>query len=236
LPGAVSPNPTAQQFVNKAGTPQPSGGAGPVLTDAARAAVTLARQPTGGVESRAETQLGGEVATRPPVKSSRAGPVVAALLGVLVLGGGAAAFMLRSGPAPSASAQAKADAPPVTPEPPPAASSAPVVAPPVPSSPPPVTVATSEVKLEVVTDPPGAKVLKNGFQVCDASPCQVNATVNEALELLAQKDAMTGKAKVLAQKDQTVTIKLAAPVKAAPAAPRMCEVMVGDLKVLRPCQ
>jgi hypothetical protein len=94
---------------------------------------------------------------------------------------------------------------------------------------------TTEVKLQVVTDPPGAKVLKNGFQVCDASPCEVNATVNEALELLAQKDAATGKAKVLAQKDQTVTIKLAAKV-VAPAAPRMCEVMVGDLKVLRPCQ
>jgi eukaryotic-like serine/threonine-protein kinase len=233
--GLVTPNPTAPQFVDKTATPPPAGGVAPVLTDAARAAVTLQRQPTAASESRAETQLGGESPTRPPTKAGRAGPVVAALLGVLVLGGGAAVFLLRSGPAPSPAPAVKADAPAVAPEPPPAlsVSAAPVVAPPVPSAP---AVVSSEVKLEVVTDPPGAKVLKNGFQVCDSTPCQVNAAVNEGLELLAQKDAMSGKAKVLAQKDQTVTIKLVAPVKVSPATPRLCEVTVGDLKVLRPCQ
>jgi eukaryotic-like serine/threonine-protein kinase len=231
-PSGAAPSPTAQQFVSRGGTPRPAGGSGPELTDAARAAATMPQQATGAVESRAETQLGGEAATRPPVKSSSSAPIVAAALGVLLLGGGAAAFALRPSPAPAPSAPVKAEAPPVTAEAPSAAASVPVVAPPVPSAPPPVM---NEVKLEVVTDPPGAKVLKNGFQVCDASPCQVNATVNEALELSAQKDTLNGKAKVLAQKDQTVTIKLAAPVKAAPAVP-MCEVMVGELKVLRPCK
>jgi serine/threonine protein kinase len=236
LPSGVSPSPTAQQFVGNPSGPQALAAAGsaPVLTDAARAAVTMPRQPT-NVESRAETQLGGEASTRPPVKTSKAGTAVAAVAGVLVVVGGAAAFLLRSGEGPAAppsAAAIKADQPPAPVAPPPVAPSAPVLVPSAPSLP---AVVSNEVKLEVVTDPPGAKVMKNGFQVCDATPCQVNATVNEPLELAAQKDTLTGKAKVLAQKDQTVTIKLVAPVK-APATPRLCEVEVADgLKVLRPC-
>jgi len=90
------------------------------------------------------------------------------------------------------------------------------------------------VKLEVITDPPGATLMKNGFQVCDATPCEVTATVNETLELSGEKGPLKGKAKVLAQKDQKVTIKLAAPV-AAPPKQRMCEVEIDGLKILRPC-
>ena len=233
LPMGASPNPTAQQFVAN-----PTGGAGtpsPVLTDAARAAVTMPRQDT--AQSRAETQLGGEASTRPPIKSGNSGGVVLALLGVLVVGGGAGAFFLRDrGTTPiEASAQAKAPEPPVaapvTPEPPPV----------VPSAAPPATsaaVATpppeNAIKLEVVTDPPGATLMKNGFQVCDATPCEVTASVNETLELAGEKGPLKGKAKVLAQKDQRVTIKLAAPV-AAPPKPRMCEVEMDGLKILRPC-
>ena len=234
LPG--SPNPTAQQFVANTGTPQPqAAGSGPELTDAARAAVTMARQET-GIESRAETQLGGEAATRPPTKSGNGGAVALALLGVLVVGGGAAAFFLRGhdGTAAEASAQAKAPEPPsptpvVAPEPPATPS---VVTPPPSASA--VTAALADVKLEVVTDPPGATLMKNGFQVCDATPCEVTATVNETLELSGEKGPLKGKAKVLAQKDQKVTIKLAAPVSAPPK-PRMCEVEVDGLKILRPC-
>jgi hypothetical protein len=88
-----------------------------------------------------------------------------------------------------------------------------------------------------VTDPPGAALTKGGFQVCEVTPCEVTAGVNEALELLAEKGALKGKAKILAQKDQRVTIKLLAPVAAPavkPAKPQ-CEVMVGDLKILRDC-
>jgi hypothetical protein len=42
---------------------------------------------------------------------------------------------------------------------------------------------------------------------------------------------------VLAQKDQKITIKLVAPVTAPAVKPakRQCEVMVGDLKILRDC-
>jgi hypothetical protein len=159
--------------------------------------------------------------------------VLFAVLGVLVVAGGAAAYALKgSDPPPiAASSQAKAaEAPvpvvPVAPEPP-ASASSPVVAP---SS---VPAAPTGVKLEVITEPPGAQVMKNGFQVCDATPCEVNAAPNEPLELTAKKDALSGKAKVLAQQDQKVTIKLFAPVKAQP---RMCEVEgVDGLKVWRAC-
>jgi hypothetical protein len=76
--------------------------------------------------------------------------------------------------------------------------------------------------------------MKNGFQVCDATPCEVTASVNETLELSGEKGPLKGKAKVLAQKDQRVTIKLAAVV-AKPTGPRMCEVEMDGLKILRPC-
>jgi serine/threonine-protein kinase len=90
----------------------------------------------------------------------------------------------------------------------------------------------SGVRLNVVTQPAGATVLKNGFQVCDTTPCEVLATPNETLEIVAKKGALSGKAKVLAQRDQSVDIKL---VGAAKPATRMCEVTQGDLKILRPC-
>ena len=236
LPGGATPNPTAQQFVaNPTGPQHGAGGSGPVLTDAARAAVTMPRQDT--AEARAETQLGGEAATRPPTKSGSGSAVVLALLGVLVVGGGAGAFFLRDrGTTPiTASAQAKPPEPPVavpvTPEPPPVVPStaAPATSAVVPTPPP-----ANAVKLEVVTDPPGATLMKNGFQVCDATPCEVTASVNETLELAGEKGPLKGKAKVLAQKDQRVTIKLVAPV-AAPPKTRMCEVEIDGLKILRPC-
>jgi len=233
LPNVGTPNPTAQQFVANPGVPHGAGGygSGLELTGAARAAVTMARPET-GVEARAETQLGAESATRPPTKSGGTGAIVFSLLAVLVLAGGAAAFFLRDSgtPAIAASAQLK------PPEPPPVAAPTPE---PVVSAPPASATATAApvpvgVKLEVVTDPPGATLMKNGFQVCDATPCDVTADVNETLEFTVEKGALKGKAKVLAQKDQRVTIKLSAPV-VAPAKPRMCEVEMDGLKILRPC-
>lgn len=231
-PPGASPNPTAQQFVAGAGGAQSPA---PQLTDAARAAVTLQGAPT-GVEARAETQLGGEAATRPPTKSGSGAVVALALLGVLVVGGGAAAFVLHgSGTTPiEASAQVKAAEPPA---PTPVAAELPTAAPsavPVAPSAAPAPPAVPEVKLEVVTDPPGATLMKDGFQVCDATPCEVTAAVNETLELSGEKGSLKGKAKVLAQKDQRVTIKLVAPV-VAPKGPRMCEVEMDGLKILRPC-
>jgi eukaryotic-like serine/threonine-protein kinase len=235
LPAGSNPSPTAQQFVGSP-TPQPGHAPPVVLTDAARAAVTIPRQNTAEA-ARAETQLGGEAATRPPVKSGKAGPAVAALLGVLVLGGGAAAFFMRGPGSPVVEPSAPVKAP----EPAGAVSVAPEL-PRVPvvasvAPPPSVQASPTTVKLEVVTDPPGAALTKGGFQVCEVTPCEVTAGVNEALELLAEKGALKGKAKILAQKDQRVTIKLLAPVAAPavkPAKPQ-CEVMVGDLKILRDC-
>jgi eukaryotic-like serine/threonine-protein kinase len=225
-------SPTAQQFVaNASGAQQASA---VVLTDAARAAVTLPRQPTSADGASAETQLGAEAFTRPPVKSGGRSSLVLALLGILVVGGAGVAVVWggsRATPsAPSAPGKAAAglDAPPVAAEPPPAASVVAVAPKEVPAALP------HSVKLEVVTDPPGATVAKNGFQVCDATPCEVTASINETLELQGEKGSLKGKAKVLAQKDQKVTIKLVPPA-AAPKGPRMCEVEMDGLKILRPC-
>ena len=180
--------------------------------------------------------FGAEATTRPPTKSGSGSAIALGLLGVLVLGGGAAAFALRGSgePAPTPSAQAKLPSPsgttPVAAEPPPAASSAALLPPPTPS----IQASPSLVKLEVTSEPPGATVSKNGFQVCDATPCEVTASINETLELQGEKGSLKGKTKVLAQKDQKVTIRLAAPV-AVPKGPRMCEVEMDGLKILRPC-
>jgi serine/threonine-protein kinase len=228
LPGGA-PSPTAQQFVSKQGAG--AAGSAPAISALPIPLVGGVATQASGAVAPAETQLGGEASTRPPVKSSNLGAIVLSALGVLLVGGGAAAYFLKSPEVPpiTPSAQAKLPDPPapVAPEPPPSAAPLPVA---VPSSPPALA---SEVRLEVVTDPPGAQVMKNGFQVCDATPCQVNAAPNEPLELTAKKDALSGKAKVLAQKDQKVTIKLFAPAKAQP---RMCEVEgVDGLKVWRAC-
>jgi hypothetical protein len=76
--------------------------------------------------------------------------------------------------------------------------------------------------------------------VCDSTPCEVLATPNETLEFQAAKGALKGIAKVLAQRDQKVTIKLSAasapPVKHDTPATRMCEVEVDGLKILRACK
>jgi len=101
----------------------------------------------------------------------------------------------------------------------------------------PVVEKSKEVTLHVVTEPPGAVLLKAGFQVCDATPCDIVVARNDPLELEARKGGLKGAARILAQHEQTVTINLAgAPVKPkAPAGPRMCEVEVEGLKILRPC-
>jgi tRNA A-37 threonylcarbamoyl transferase component Bud32 len=225
-------HPTAPQFAGVPSTLREAGGPG---TPGGRGAtaVTLPREPT-GVSASAETQTGGEAVTRIPTKGPSGVAVALSVLGVLVVGGGAAAYLARAGETPAAvpsTAQAKQpEPPPVAPEPPPVAPSA-SVAPAPPSATAPA--APAGVTLDVVTEPPGAQVLKNGFQVCDAAPCQVIAAPNEQLELSAKKDALSGKAKVLAQKDQKVTIKLSPPAKVAP---RMCEVEgVDGLKVWRAC-
>ncbi len=105
----------------------------------------------------------------------------------------------------------------------------------------------ARVPLHVITSPSGALVQKDGFQVCDATPCDVLASPNETLVLTAQLGDRRGEAKVLAQREQSVSITLRPAPGRPKAAPRpetprasqgaaLCEVVVDGLKILRPCQ
>jgi len=192
-----------------------------------------ATSPTMLDGGRREGTHAATAATVPPSKA-RAGALVVAA--VLLAAAAGAVFLLRRGaldeaPAPRPAAAEASPKPPETPA---------VVAPPVVTSAPaaPASVIPSpSVRLSVVTDPPGAMLSKDGFQVCDKTPCEVTAAPNETLELEATKDGLTGKAKVLAQRDQNVTIKLTgAPAKRGPARARLCEVEVDGIKILRPCR
>jgi serine/threonine protein kinase len=101
----------------------------------------------------------------------------------------------------------------------------------------PVVESPKEVTLHVVTEPAGAVLLKAGFQVCDQTPCDIVVARNDPIELEARKGNLKGGARILAQHGQAVTIALAGapPKPKAPSGPRMCEVEVEGLKILRPC-
>lgn len=101
----------------------------------------------------------------------------------------------------------------------------------------PVNAPSNDVHLHVVTEPPEATLSKGGFQICATTPCDVLANRNEGIELEARKGALRGTSKIMPQQDQTVTITLVAPATRprAPGGPRMCEVEVDGLKILRPC-
>jgi eukaryotic-like serine/threonine-protein kinase len=233
-------SPTAQQFVQTTQHQAPT-------QDPSRAAETVTKD-TAAVG--AETQLGAEATTSPPARAR--GGLALAVVGVAAVGGAVGLFMARRGTStpptaepttlleakPSVTALAAAAVPsrpsPAATESAEAAKSAEVTA---------IVAPTSAIRLDVSSDPTGATLSKNGFQVCDSTPCEVLATPNETLEFEAAKGALKGSAKVLAQRDQKVTIKLggqgSAPAKhtpSAPAAPQMCEVEVDGLKILRPCK
>jgi hypothetical protein len=203
-------------------------GTGPVAFDTA--AVRRDDAPT-----RADTEAATAATVTP--RSSRSGLLVA-VIGLSLVGGGAAIYGLKQG-APTPATAVTAEAPPAAP--PASLAVAPPAAPPAtePAPPASASVAPSKgIKLSVVTEPPGATLSKDGFQVCDKTPCEVMAAPNETLELEGVLGALKGKAKVLAQRDQSVTIKLAGAAPAVKTAPkvRMCEVEAVDgLKVLRPC-
>lgn len=180
-----------------------------------------------------------------PQKS--AAPIVLGALGFLVVGGAAAAYFVVPGmlsdkqdvdttsaakalaegtaePNPSLAAEAT---------PPPVATPAAVVSvTPMEESP--------KVKVAIETTPPGAKVSKDGFQVCDSTPCEIEVNRGEALELEAKLGNKKGTSKVLAQQDQTVTIALRGKSGGGTTTgggEKLCEVPgPGGLKVFRKCK
>jgi serine/threonine-protein kinase len=96
------------------------------------------------------------------------------------------------------------------------------------------------VTITIETTPPGAVVEKDGFQVCDKTPCEVKLPPGDGVQFDAALGGRTGSAKVLPQQDQQVMIELKGPAVRAPArpvraVPKMCEVNVGGLKILREC-
>jgi serine/threonine-protein kinase len=236
LPHAPS-NPTHQQFAPSTPPPPPPGGSTPAP---ALHPPKLTGQDTAA--ARAETLIGAEANTRPPAPRSNGGAIAIASIAVLTLGGGGAWVMAKRNASTSPTPEASA----VAAKPPPAPPASATTAAPTPSAEPakPVESAatvtpTSAIRLDVSSDPTGATLLKNGFQVCDATPCEVLATPNETLEFQATKGTLKGSVKVLAQRDQKVDIKLTAPSAPTPArhdTQRMCEVEVDGLKILRACK
>jgi eukaryotic-like serine/threonine-protein kinase len=189
-------------------------------------------------DDRSNTQL--EAETQPgPKARSRSGVVL--LAAVLAAAGVATALFFLYDPRGIAAE--------VTPEPAPAA---PAPAPtPAPAAPEPE--ADERVRLHVTSEPSEAVVFKSGFQVCDATPCEVLAKPDEPLVLEARKGELRGSAKVLAHRSQKIHIELTPPEPAKPAPgprpaavqppppkpppkPALCEVDVDGLKILRPCE
>ncbi len=237
-----SGTPTSAQFgggaAAHAGTAAQFPGSGPGLAGAESEPLPLQHR-TSGAPAQTRLDASGSV-PGVPTRRSRIGLI----LTLLVLGGGGVAAALvfikpRLVPAPPP-AVADSAAPVAASSPPPQASAAPAAptaaAPAASRS---ASPAATAIHLHVQTTPAGAVVKKDGFQVCDKTPCEVDAHPDETLELEASKGVLHGKAKVLAQRDQTVEIKLiapAAPRPHQPKTPKMCEVMVDGLKILRPCK
>jgi serine/threonine-protein kinase len=233
--------PTHQQFAPSSAPPA-LGMAGPDLGGGPSGTSTSTSSET----ARAETLIGAEASTRPLTARGRAG-VAAVLAALLGLAAGAAWFVTKRGAPTNASAEtaaavaaqqpalsASAPSPPAL-----AATLAPTVKPEPGNSVEATVSPTSSIRLDVSTEPAGAVLLKNGFQVCDATPCEVLAAPAETLEFQALKGGLKGSAKVLAQRDQKVSIKLGGASNNGPpkaAAERLCEVEVDGLKILRACK
>jgi serine/threonine protein kinase len=207
----------------------------------AHSAIPAATDPDGGTEESPfalRQRDGTHAATTASVTPPKGHAGLLLLVTVGLLGAAGAAYVFQRGGLSNAPhvtpVAAETAATPVRPV------AVPVVTPPptVTTPPAPTTsvVTATQIRLSVVTEPPGATLTKDGFQVCDKTPCEVMAAPNETLELQATKDALGGKAKVLAQRDQSVSIKLVGAVKKAPPKARLCEVEVDGIKILRPCQ
>jgi len=241
--------PTVAYFASPAGTlaatlPGAPPGAQSTAVFGTPGAQATAVFGTPGAATGRTTPLAAEAPTAAPARPRRFGLLLAAL-GVVTVGlgvGGYAAYTRASSAAVTGGEPARERSP--APEKQPAA----VAAPPVEAVAAPttfvaettvlpVTAAPLEITLHVVTDPPAASLSKGGFEVCAATPCDVLVRRNEGVALEAHKGALRGLLKIMPQQEQTVTIPLVAPTirPRAPAGPRMCEVEVDGLKILRAC-
>lgn len=217
---------------------------GAETTTAEHFVLTPPERPQDDRSLRRSTETRGDPPTTPAHHPSSRMPLVAVLVGAL----GIAGFLVWSR-VPLGRAPARPTAPP-----PPAVSLVPALPPP--SAPSgrvdagnPTEVHGGDrssnprlIAIAVATEPAGALLFKNNFQVCDSTPCSINADPNEAMELEARKGALKGVLKVLAQRDQTVNIVLMPAPLSAPKSgkvpekkPKLCEVVVDGLKILRPC-
>lgn len=249
-----TPEGTSYGSARLSAVPELSSGQHPLGPGAATAAQFLSTgapqtQPSAVAANTAssDTQLEGSRSADETTTSSPALRAVVALGALALVGAlGVGAFMVLKS---SSSAGIQPDAERIEPPEPSqkataSAAPAPAPAPPVPSATPAEVAPTTQVSLSIVTQPSGAVLLKDGFQVCDSTPCEVSAAVDEAVEFEASKGRAKGSARVLAQRDQTVSIKLEQPQPkprprppkdSGPEQPRMCEVEVDGLKILRPC-
>ena len=99
--------------------------------------------------------------------------------------------------------------------------------------------AAGKIRLQVESTPTGAVVFMNGAQVCDSAPCEVLVKPDQVVELRAELNGQKAERKVLAQRDQSVSLEL--KKKTVGSAPKkMCtaEVMRDGIKVFIdvPCQ
>jgi eukaryotic-like serine/threonine-protein kinase len=203
--------------------------------------------PSPGV-TRAKTSHTLEAATTNGAAPKKGGMGIAiGAAAFLLVGGGAAAFffvpeLVADGNPVATETQQAVNAPTNVPVPP-TADVFPTVAATAAPDPTVASVSTSvvaiadspKVTVKVESTPSGAKVMKDGFQVCDATPCEIEVERGEAIELLAQLGNKKGTSKIEAQKDQAVQIVLRAP-RPNPGGDRMCEVTgPGGLKIVRKC-
>jgi serine/threonine-protein kinase len=242
LRGASAPAPA--QFPPSARVPQMDGRA-----DKSSPTLVGSAGPDSG--ARAQTQLGAEALSPGYYRPRRRWAYVFGTVTLLAAAGAAAMALVpglaprlphvteRDQPGPAAATKpatvANATGSPAVPAKAPELPTDSAVAEAVPDAGP----AKTGVMLRVTTTPVSAVLLKNGFQVCDSTPCDVSATIDETVTLEARKGALRGTAKVLAQRDQAVAIYLAgkpsARSRGAGNSEKLCEVEVDGLKILRPC-
>jgi serine/threonine-protein kinase len=229
-PPAGPGQPTAAQF---------SGGRVATAELPETSVTLIASEPTGGTQAigtpegaasaRSATPSGVRSSTGAPSATSNRGLVFGSAFGLLALAAGGYALFGRTEKPREPEKPAVVVSPEPSPPPQPSVTAAPT------AEITPVNMPPNEVRLHVVTEPDGAEVSKGGFQVCAATPCDVVVPRLEGVELEAKKGALKGQVKVLAQQDQTITIPLAAPLPKKPATPKLCEIDMNGLKILRPC-